>query len=513
MSRGSALLFGLVSIASVSAAQDLGLERTPARWRVTSEELGLEGGEDVALVGVHYELSELVEEAPELYLGAGVYLAVDGDRGGFHALGLDAGLAREVFPGWNVELGVFAGGAGGGGGPDAEGLLLRPHLAVERLLGLLALRAELARIDLPDDDRDDTHLAIGFTLPSELLVARRAPGGLRPFPPGALVERGLRVTPRLARLDPDAGSRRAGGGEYGRPIQMLGVGADYFLNPWFFLPVEVLGATGGGVGGFALALGGLGVAVPLGAGIALEAKGELGAGGGGGVDAGGGFVAAYSAGLRIPLPARLSLEVQAGRLRFPDGDLAADVITAGVSWTGRAAELALGYPRSDLARSGLSAEEAYGVGTRVAVLHKTYDPSSHAHERDGGELDKVHLIGVGVEVPLTTSLAATARAFSAYRGGVGGYGEGLLGLRWEARPFPDRRHVFSLHGEAGAAGGGGMDVGSGLLGALSAGYRVEVAPELALSFEVGRTDAESGSFEAGSYVIGLEWNAARAFLR
>ena len=58
-------------------------------------------------------------------------------------------------------------------------------------------------------------------------------------------------------------------------------------------------------------------------------------------------------------------------------------------------------------------------------------------------------------------------------------------------------------------GGGGVDIGSGLLYELTAGYRYQVSPLFAITAEAGGVNADKGSFEAGVFQLGINWSMQR----
>jgi hypothetical protein len=507
-----ASILAVLSLATTPlAAQDLALESLPTRWRFSVEHFEIDDDENLGLAGAHLDLLQPFRHQPDLYVGVGAYGAAAGQRGGLFVGGVTLGWLKEVWPGWNADVGIFAGGGGGGGGGEAEGLMLRPHLALEREIGLSALRFELARVDFPDGDIADTHLSFGLTLPSEILRARHAERAFE-VPERALVRRHVRVRAIGARLDPDAGSKRRSGGMLEDSIEGLGAGVDYFVDEYLYIPVEALGAVGGGVSGFAMAQAGLGLSLPLAIeDMSLEARGQLGAGGGGDVDTGGGYSWSAFVGLRARVREQLGLELGYGRLVFPDGDFEADTLVAGLTWSFDGTELALDYPRGRLLREGLSRRRAELSRTRIELVDKIYLPASDARKTDGSEYDStLQLIGLRIEQPVWHGIAITGAAYTAWEGDIGGYAEGFLGLKAETRPFADERHVFTVGAEVGAGGGGGTDVGSGLIYQFSGGYRYEFSPELALALEGGVLETDQGSFDAEMYQVGLVWNLGRA---
>ncbi len=493
-------------------AQDVQLESKRTRWRVGFETVDVPGTEDLGLIGVHHDVLGPLREFPPLYLGIGGYAAVTGELGGFLLGGVTVGTLFRLLPHWYLDAGVFLGGGGGGGSPPADGWAVRPFVALERALGLVALRGEVALLDMDALD-SDVHLAIGLSLPSELLLARRGRIA-REIPDQARIERPLRVTPRALWLHPGGDSHRRNGSELDEDLSLLGLGVDYFVGDLVFLPLEVYGAVGNDAADLVLALAGLGLSVPLSELLSLEAKVEVGAGGGSDVDTGGGFLWQALAGLRAHVSRRVSLEAFGGFIEAPDSEFEATAVSLGLSWSANPIELRLDFPRGNLAREGLSAEDTRIGQTRFSVLGKLYDPPSSAHKKNGEpHEDGLGLIGVGAEQPLGRGLALTARAFTGIEGDIGGYSEALLGGKFEFRTHWLEGHAFFVAGELGAAGGARVDVESGLIYHASGGWRYEFGERTFATLEFGRVEADRGSFEAGSLIAGLGWTLARAYAR
>ncbi len=499
------------------AAQDVALDRQATRWRVTLEQVEAPGtygapADDLGLLGVHYDV--LFEGLPALeaaYVGVGGYAGVSGEEAGFFLVGFTFGALWMPLPAWVVDAGVFLGAGGDAGGPVEDGWGVRPFVALERVFGLYGLRAEASWLDLDQYDGDDLNLALGLTLPAELLRARgaRLP---RRLPAVAVVPRTTRVTLRTLGLDVGRGALLRDGTPVTADPVLAGVGVDYFVTPQVFVPIEAYGGVGGEADGLVQAGAGLGASLPLfGSRVTFEAKGSALVGGGGGHDTGGGLGWHAQAGLRALVAAGVALEVLGGTQGYLDGELDGETLSVGLSWTGRPLELARNYPRVDLDREGLSDDDARIESLSVEALSKFHLPSE-ARKKNGSELNNtISLVGVGVAHEVRRNLEVTARAFAAYGGEVGGYSEGLLGLRYGLSPVAGAS--LSVHGEVGAAGGGQVDVGSGLIYQASAVLGWDLSRSTQLTLAYGKTDANTGPFEAETVTVGLGWRLNRAVAR
>ncbi len=512
------LAFGLLA-ARTPSAQDLVLESHPTRWRLSIERFEADDDNELGVFGLHFDTLELwPERVPGLYGGVGGYGAVTGSTGGLFYGGLTLGWLREMYPGWNLDVGLMAGAGGGGGADTGTGLLLRPHIAFERVLGMTAVRLELAQVDFVNGEIEDMHLALGVSLPGEILTAEL--GSPRVYvPESELLWRRLRIVPIATRFYPKSGTETTAGQPNDSVVELAGFEADYFFGEHAYLPFLIEAAVGGDVGGFLAAMTGIGGSWPSDVpGIAVEGQLLVGGGGGGDADTGGGFLWNARGGFSFALPQHWALELLGGYRGAPDGDFDGWAASFGVAWSPRTIELRYDYPRARLNEEGLPSSVAALDVLRLQVLHKSYFPTDDDQKTNGGEIsDSIHLIGIGVQKPveiLHQDFALTASAAGAWDGNVGGYAEGLVGLQYELAPFAGARfHTMTARAEAGAVGGGDVDTGPGLIYALSLGWRFQYNRDLALSLDVGSVEADRGAFHAETFTVGLGYGFDRPVFR
>ena len=500
-------------LAAPAAAQDLELLSQPSRWRFSLESVDNPEGRDIGMLGVHYDLLESDSFLPGLFFGLGGYGAVTGDEGGFLTGGFSLGMRHGIGAGLTGELGAFLGAGGGGGAPQGSGLMLRPWAAIEMPFAQLPnapLRLELSHVTFPSGELGGTTVALGWTVPSELLVGSSGPRGARHVPPGAVETRGFSFAPLFARVRPGDGSRTLGGQVLGGTLEMGGVEVRSQGSNGLWTTIELWGATGGGIGGFAAVLMGLGVSLPLIVdGLSWELELLVGSGGGGDVDTGGGFLWKPAAGLRWDLGSGWAAQASVSRWDAPDGHFTATGVEAGLAWQPQAIKLASAYDRERLAEERLAAELAREASWRPTVLHKTYWPTSDAIPVSGGAHDaQIHLMGIGLSHAIDDHVRVLGRAYGAYSGGAGGYAEGLIGFEAGIQPIrgaPD--HRLSMTYEIGAGGGGGVDTGSALIHQLTAAWTWNPAGNLHADLGVGWMEPVGrGSFEAGVLQIGVGWD-------
>ncbi len=521
--RGLPLGGILAALAAVSllgapaAAQEIELTGHPSRWRISYDSVEVPGEPEMGLVGVHYDLLDEIPRWPGVYAGIGGFGAVEGDLGGFFVGGLSLGWQRELGAGFSFDAGGFAGGGGGGGAPQGGGLMLRPHAGLARDCGPFDLRLEIACVEFPDGDVGSTSLSLGLALDSELLTARTADGDGAAIEEGVLGFERLRSALAFETLWPSSGSRTRAGEEYEGAIQLAGFQLAAFRGEHLYVPLELWGAVGGGVSGYAAVMGGIGLAEEIVRDrLLLELELLAGAGGGGDVDTGGGLLLEASGGLRWRLDEEWSTHLSVGYLTAPDGDLDAAALELGVSWDPLLAVLPRSDERRRASRGQAPAEELELDSWHIGVHHKTYLPSSSSRAVGGGGMEPaLQLFGLEIRRSLGEHLAITGGAFGAHDGGIGGYAEGLVGLEAGLAPFaalPELR--LEAGWEVGAGGGGGMDVGSGLIHQVMGGLSWRTDRGLEIALEGGAMEPlGGGSFEAGVLQLSLGFEFARAIRR
>ncbi|HYE04301.1 MAG TPA: hypothetical protein VEL07_02160 [Planctomycetota bacterium] len=493
-------LAALALISSFACAGETHVAAHALRWRFGGEVVRLHDGEDMGLAHALVDVLEPVAALPGLYVGLGGFGAVTGERGGFFTLGGALGW-RAAWRRFELDVGGFAGGGGGGDAEQGGGLMLRPHAGI----GFNAwrdwwLRGEVAHVAFPNGDIESTGVAIGIAVQDGIVGLARA-GAVADLVAAATRRTRLAVTASWWRPCGCDGPGLRSGEELEDDLALVGVRLERFVTERVFLALVADGALGGGIAGYMDVFGGVGYEQPLIGPLSLQLVALGGAGGGGDVDTGGGLLLQPRAAL-VARHRGVVADVGVGRVVAPDGELSADAFALGVAWESDAVVLPRGVARARVAG-------ADGETWHLSVINKTYLPRSSAHRANGDAYaDDIELVGVGLEKPLTSWLSATGRGFAAWRGGAGGYAEGLVGLTAHADAWPRVALIAALEG--GAAGGGGIEVDSGVIGQATVGARVAATDRLAIGLELGAMDALRGSFAAAVLALSLTWTFDRA---
>jgi len=451
------------------------------RVRLSFEDIPVSATEDMGTLGVHYDVKPFSDF--DVYVGVGGYGALTGDRGGFFTGGATLGyhryIADDVLDGLAIDAGLFAGGGGGAGAFPGDGLMLRSHLMIEQEIGDVALRLGVVDTRFPNTSNSsygrDVHPSIGIVIPTYQFN--------RPYQGSSVLsttsKRVTKIVPVSLHYRPDSDAKKRGGESLVDGISLIGFQYQDYINDSLYRTFETYGAGTGGVDGYAKVLAGFGINTDLiDDTVVLDAKLTVGMAGGGGIDTGGGLIVQPMIGLDIKLADGWRIKPMLGKTYAPSGNFSATTSELGLSWTG-------------------------GKGrTEYSIKNKTYQPDASARTKNGGTYaDRIELLGLGLSKQVNDRVRVSGNAYGAYKGSVGAYAEGLFGI--DVKPFDLPVHVGY---EFGVGGGGGMDVGEGMIHQYTIGAHVALGNKMDLSVDVGRMQGmDGGTFAANVFQIGLNW--------
>lgn len=498
----SVLLFGISIVCGPAMADTAVMRSKPALLRMSYEVLdlgsaGTSGNETMGLAGVHY----LVNLHPGWYAGVSGFGALAGARGGFFTGGFTLGTGKRFASKWMLDAGLFVGGGGGGGAPQGGGLMLRPHLGISREVGGVMLGAGVSTIKFPNGGIDSTQLNLTLGIPFDVYYGLARDSGKTV---GANDLFGLKLhqsewLATLGEYHPAGNAKNTAANTMTAPLRRIGFEYRQHLDTHRYFFVEAAGASGGQSDGYAELLAGAGYRVPLfNPRLHLGASLAAGGAGGGQVDTGGGVVAKARVGLDYDFTPALKLGLEGGR------------IESGGSFSAHFYGLNLGYC---LGEPGAGEHAASWPGNVVMRLSRwrlagTQNTSLGAARKDGSHQD-LSLIGAKIEKFLTDSVYLTGQSYGAYTGNAGGYAIGLIGAGWEIPLREDGRLSFNVELAAGAAGGGGVDVGGGTILQPALGLSWHINEQFAARLEAGRVRALSGNLDSNMAGMSLIYEFSR----
>jgi hypothetical protein len=485
----------LVLTFCVSAAEEVPV--TAAQFKTSFESLELPGGEDMGFVGGQF----LYEVLPGLSLGPSAYGALTGERGGFITLGGAADYSLPLTDRLSINTGYFVGAGGGRGGftLSGGGLMLRSHLGLEYSLGELGLLGfGISNQDFPNGSINSTQPYLTYSYPFSTLLSH---GWSSPTLGGMLSsdvsgsEQDFSVVYRY--YDVPSSVKRDDGSAQFSEIGLVGAEWTNYLDERRFIKLESEGAMGGQSNGYMQIFLGAGYRHPIADSTSLKGSLSIGVAGGGGVDTGGGLLIDSQASIQHMLTDSLFVELGAGYVMAPQASFQAVSLLGKVGYKFATPEAHGSYVKA----SNLRGYQYQPL--RIRAVNQSYleaAPDWRSHHAD----QNVDNLGVQLDYFANKNIYLTGQGIAAYQGDAGAYMAGLVGVGVH---IPLSGSEFYLEGEglAGAAGGGGLAVGSGLVWQANASLGYELTDSLSLSFGVGRLEAVDGPLKADVVSLGLAY--------
>ena len=456
----------------------------------------------MGLLGFHY----LVDLHPNWYAGIGGYGSVTGDRGGFLTGGLTGGLQAKLVSNLWFDAGLFVGAGGGGGAPQGDGFMLRPHAGLRYDFKAVKLGLAYSRVVFPDTDISSDNIAVLIDLPFTSYIstgnndlASSALDHLNTTSDPALGFARQEYLLKLSAYYPTDSVYNTSGVKSDERMDLIGVQFRHLLSKNTYALAGVMGAFGGAAGYAEILFGG-GYRLSLTPGdkLRLNLNLALGAGGGGQVDSSGGALARGEAGLEYRFSPSVFVAVNGGYIDSISGSFAATILSGEIGFT------------MDNLGSGFGTNPIHETDTlrwndwRTRVSHITY---SNPERKETAYDDKaLQLIGLKIDYFIDDYVYISGQASASYAGTAGGYAAGMAGLGLQSDPLRDTD--FKLFAEllAGAGGGGGIDVGAGSLWQPMVGLEYNFNDTFSLQAMAGLIKAINGNLSTPVYDVSLTWS-------
>ena len=430
----------------------------------------LESTNDMMWVTQRFELvKDYTITKTSITAGLETQSAVWGNYGGFYAFGFTGGVYQYLRPWVFAHMGGSIASGGGAGAPDGDGLMYRGYagLSVKHKHGLVDLAYN--HIDFPSGAITSNHISLGFTyvLPYRIEFSDH----------NSYYPTYFEIVTGLWFLGPEDASRNS------EPVQSAyaGVRVGQYLNTIHTVGAELqLGAGAlGNIDGYMNYSMGLRFNTPS---QRLFFRTHLGSGGGGGVYTGGGISTMVTAG------------AQFGGHQFSVGQ-----------WTALSDEAAIPFVsysrhidfKSSLGFHRKGVEYTYNDSRKVAlkVLVGVGQQCSPGIDRNGNPYNPMSGIAMGLGIEAWSNNNYTCdvygHTFWAASGGYGAYAEGLFSAAF-MKKGETFRYGFDL--TSGIAGGGGIEVGSGLMIAPGAQVECKIGPLSALKLNLRQKYFPGGTY-------------------
>jgi len=283
------------------------------------------------------------------------------------------------------------------------------------------------------------------------------------------------------------------------------LGGNYLVenNNWY-AGLGVYGAVSGDRGGFFI--GGLhvGKTLALSSGYYLEGNAYLGGGGGGSAPQGGGLMLRAATGLGKQIADnRYFLGVS--RVSFPNGDINSNQISLAYSRKFSSLHFA-GWGDSSAAyerwKNDLKGNKAVPQQASLQILN--YYPGASVKGRDSRLHEKVlSVLGARFSQKLGKLLWGEFETAGAMSGGIDGFAQVLGGLSLKQAFYKN----ISISGGwlLGAAGGGNVDTGGGVITRIYSGVELAFTQRWSSKLDVGYITALDGGFSANTVNFNLAY--------
>jgi hypothetical protein len=404
------------------------------------------------------ETSYLINFKP-FYIGAGVYSAVTGKRGGFFVGGINIGVKIPILKSF-LDTGIFLGGGGGGHAPQGSGLMGKIYAGVMLPYKQYNLGFQINRIKFKDGSIDSTQIAavIDYNFKDVFFLSPKTIKGFYDI-------KTISFNPYINRYIPI--NSKTTTGQKQKSFWVMGAEIEK-QNENYFTFINAGGAFKGESDGYAEFLFGIGKKIK-----SFILKASIGAAGGGEVDTKGGFVYKLEAQKNIN-----PLFISTGFFNAPGG-IKAYFIKGGV------------FKKFDIITTGNRYVIYKPKKYLIRLYSESYLPSDTIRTNHISKRLDVLNLKIGF---YKKNILYFATAGGAYNGLSGGYAIGTIGMEY------DFKHLF-ISGAFGAAGGGSVDVGGGFVVKGDVGIKYKH-----LFLSIGRIKAIEGGLNTTTLSFGININ-------
>lgn len=443
--------------------------------------------------GIHYNL-KLNDWS---YAGVGFYGAVGGIRGGFFTLGINAGIQQKITDNLFIDTGFHFGGGGGASAPDGGGAFILPHINLGYNFKHFSATAGYSYVDFFDGGTINScqlyaqvQIPLNFDYTSfknrETSFSSDEILGSNWQQPSNRMSLLVHANNLYVKSDTQKHLK-------GKTIRLAGFELNSYINNNWFYFIKADGAYHGIKAGY--------MDILLGAGYHLSmnknrtnilAKFGVGAGGGGGVDTKGGFLIYPDISIEQKLFNNVYASINKGFLMSPDSHFLSSSLGFGLKY----------YVDKD----GTTSEEnnfsnIKFKGFEAIVQQEVYLDAN----RDGNFTQNMHQIGLQINFFFNKYLYGTGQTSFANFGDAGAYAEGIVGLGVQSNTFLNDKVTVFAQALGGAAGGGGISTGQGLIVKPSFGLNYKINDKLNLRGSLGYVKARGGNLSSTFANLGISY--------
>ncbi|MGJ8743080.1 hypothetical protein [Polaribacter sp.] len=453
---------------------------------------------NMGFTGIHYNL--FLNDWS--YAGVGIYGAVSGNKGGFFTLGVNAGIKKYLSDKIFVDAGIHFGGGGGAAAPDGGGAFILPHVNLGYNFENFSVTSGWSYVNFFDGGEIKSHqLNFGLEFPLdfeytdyESLERELNIYDLKESDWNTEASK-LSVMLHVNTLKIKGDTKDTNGNKYnGETIGLAGFEVASYLDKNWFGFVKVDGAFKGIKSGY--------MDVFLGAGYQLSfnknrtnilAKFGVGAGGGGGVDTKGGFLIYPDISIEQKIFEDLYLSVNKGFVMSPDSHFLTSSFGVGIKYYTH---------KNGIISDDIIFSEGKLKGLEFIIKQDMYFNA----KRDTNPTENLHQISLQINLDIAKNFYLAGQTSFANFGNAGAYAEGIVGLGVKTNPIFNQTTTFFTQVLGGAAGGGNISTGEGLIIKPSLGAEYKLINGLSLRTALGYVKADGGELSSLFVNLGIKYN-------
>lgn len=471
------------------------LQSRSLAFRVDYQPIFISNQPALGVTGVH----GLAISQAGFYGGVGLYGAVHGQYGGLFILGGDVGWQHQIDgPLW-FDAGSFFGGGGGASAPVHNGTVVDPHVGFKYDLGQLMLGISYSHFGFINSQLQGNTVMLLLDIPFSWYEVGTSSDNNTKWSFDDLSNKDITFNHAYLALSggvnqPKSGTTNRADVVEDNAYSLLGVSYGYYLTPHLFAFGKT-DASWHNNAGFQDVFLGSGYDALLTPNIKGLAKLGVGAGGGGGVDTGGGVLLHPSLAAEYRLWHSFALGVSGGYILGPDADYHAFTTRLNLKYYFNIAS------KDDDGIPSKHYDNFDTQGWRVGIANQLMVSPQRNSDRNTD--DNVNLFTFQLDYLLNPYTYLSGQTSYAYDGDAGAYASGMLGIGAQTPYFLNNSLQAFGAIYTGAAGGGGIDTGNGLLMRPEVGLTAPITKNVSLHASVGPTltmdasDLNSTTLEVG----------------
>lgn len=457
--------------------------------------------DNLGLAGIHYNF--LLNDWS--YVGLGMYGGVLGNKGGFFTLGIEAGIRKNITPNLFFDTGIHFGGGGGSGAPDGGGAFILPHFNLGYQFSGFSIEGGYSYINFFDKGDIQGHqFNAGIQIPLTYDYTN-----FNNLERKVIIDENIdnsewyQKSKKLSMLFHFNNLKLIGDTQdrNGIPltdetIRTVGVELNSYLNENGFIFIKADGAYQGAAGFMDIVLG-TGYQLSFNKKrTSIVGKFGIGAAGGGNVDIEGGFIIYPDLSLEHKLFNNTAITINKGIMMNPSAHFISSTYGIGIKHYVNSNGLKAPVENNFISSKFKGKEIIVGQEIYKDVANVLMDPYN------------MQQLFLQFNFYVNKNIYAAGQTAFANFGYAGAYAEGTIGMGvGTSSGFSSKLQLFGQI-LAGAAGGGYIETGEGLIVKPSAGLSIYLGDKLGIRSSIGQVIAIDGDLNSTHLNIGLSYRFA-----